>query len=75
MLFTSSISEKVRNDLKTATWVLRIFPTFSLGNGFSNLFVITYANSVCESLTPEDLNMTCKSPLMTPQSSFYKCCK
>ncbi|GBO24549.1 ATP-binding cassette sub-family A member 17, partial [Araneus ventricosus] len=75
MLSTSNISEKVRNDLKIATWFLRIFPTFSLGTGFSNLFVITYGNSICESLPPEDLNMTCKSPLMTSESAFFKCCK
>ncbi|KAF8768212.1 ATP-binding cassette sub-family A member 3 like protein [Argiope bruennichi] len=75
ILFASNISEKVRNDLKIATWFLRLFPTFSLGTGFSNLFVITYSNAICESMPPEDLEQTCKSPLTLPGSAFYKCCK
>ncbi|CAL1281889.1 unnamed protein product [Larinioides sclopetarius] len=75
LLFVSAISDKVKNDLKIATWVLRLFPTFSLGTGFSNLFAITYSNAVCESLPPEDLDITCKSSLMTPANSYFKCCK
>ncbi|CAL1281881.1 unnamed protein product, partial [Larinioides sclopetarius] len=64
-----------RTKIDAATWVLRIFPTFSLTIGMSNLYGIAFDNALCEGLSQETLTMTCNESSIDKRNPLFGCCK
>ncbi|XP_054707778.1 phospholipid-transporting ATPase ABCA3-like [Uloborus diversus] len=60
--------------VKKAVWFFRIFPSYCIGSGFSNLFTLAYTNSFCESIPSKDLKLYCASQNKDKESLLYQCC-
>ncbi|GIY69237.1 ATP-binding cassette sub-family A member 17 [Caerostris darwini] len=64
----------VRDKINKALWAFRIFPTFSLASGFSNLYGTAFDNALCESIPADQLQMYCQLTPTGQKRVLDKCC-